>query len=111
MVKGKQLVNGEVIVPYEGFELYDMEGRSIPYQIEEIEEIKASSIGIWSSMGNFSSTVNRIKFSFYVDFPPFNFGYLIHKIVKREDIAGEVQYGGDPISIDEKDHIIENKFF
>jgi mannosylglycerate hydrolase len=101
--KGRQIVKASIFTNLSNFTISDSDGNTIPYQIDQIEDVDLSEKSIWTLYlkGNESTKKYDITFSAEFDF---NIGYKVYKISKGES----KKVPGSLISV--TDNVIENEF-
>ena len=104
MISGRQFINATVYVKNERFSLEDVNGNSIPYQINHIEDVDISQLNIWTLYLASKDVMKKINFTFIVDFD-FNIGYRVFK-VKEKKTASQTNK-----SLTIKDNTFENDLY
>ncbi len=104
MLPGKQVVHATVYVKNESFSLENPDGKKIPFQIENSEEVDTSQFSIWSLYLASKQIMKKVTICFTVDFD-FNVGYKIFKIKDK----GHPQKAQSELTV--YGNTIENKYF
>lgn len=104
MVQSKQFVHAAIYAKKEKFTLEDLDGNTIPYQVENIEEVDVSQFDIWTLYMGSRQVMKKVDIGFYLDFES-NAGFKVLRIIEKackQDPTHGLTVNGN---------IVENKFF
>ena len=104
LTRGRQLVRASVYVKKEGFKLEDMQGNSIPYQVDHIEDVDVSQLSIWTLYLSSAQILKKVDICFTTDFD-FNAGYKVLRINER------ARYKEQQSDITIKGNVIETQYY
>ena len=101
--KGRQIIKGSIYTNLSDFSLIDGDGKTIPFQIDQVSEVDLSKKSIWTLYLKGNEITRKYDILFIADFD-FNVGYKVYRIVQSE---GNI-YPDSGISI--SGNTLENEF-
>jgi mannosylglycerate hydrolase len=87
MTCGKQLVKAKIYTKSRDFSLFHCDGKKVKYHVDNMKDIDAAKMSIWTQYLGAEEKMKEIDISFVVDFD-FNLGYKSY-LVKENDLKKE----------------------